>query len=159
MNPKKLKKIIKRQTAKKRAQKQTSRRLKRLKTDRDDNKVAQDIYVSLKGMKGEPKSGVTQGEYNLKDYNYNMFEYGDPLKATGSKAGIAVKGGVRSANNSKAGKRKADKSERARIAKWDGNIKATRERKKKAERLRRKAKKRGEAKPAKKPTSRKYKMS
>ncbi|MFH1836401.1 MAG: hypothetical protein ABH851_09460 [Methanobacteriota archaeon] len=77
MNSKKLKKIIKRETAKGRAQKQTARRRTQLSTNKNKELMTQDIYSQKK--KGS-KDGDNQeeGEYTLRKYNYNMFESGDP---------------------------------------------------------------------------------
>jgi hypothetical protein len=80
MDQKTLKKIIKRQTAKKRAERQTIRRKIQLKTDRFNEQVAQDLYKPMKTSRGKTKSRQKQGEYKLKKYGYDMFEYGDPVR-------------------------------------------------------------------------------
>ncbi len=83
MNPKKLKKLAKRQTARKRAQRQTTRRRKQQETDRFKDQVAQDIYASLQAAKGKARRKSAAGEYRLMEYDYNMFQYGDPVKVAG----------------------------------------------------------------------------
>jgi 5,10-methylene-tetrahydrofolate dehydrogenase/methenyl tetrahydrofolate cyclohydrolase len=77
MNEKQMKKIVKRVKAKKRALSQTARRRTRLAARKDKGQVAQDIYRTKK--RANCKQGG--GDYTVKKYSYNEFEYGDPLAA------------------------------------------------------------------------------
>jgi hypothetical protein len=90
MNEKKLKKITKRIKAKKRAQSQTARRRTRLTARKEKGKMAPDIYRAKKGATIKREDGG----YTIKRYNYNEFEYGDPLKAD-AKPPIAFKGSAK----------------------------------------------------------------
>lgn len=78
MNSKKLKKIIKRRTAKFRALRQTARRRTQLSTNKNQEQMAQDIYSREKAVAGKAGDNQKGGEYAIKKYDYNMFEYGDP---------------------------------------------------------------------------------
>jgi len=159
MNPKQLKKIIKRQTAKKRAQRQTIRRHKQLETGRFKDQVAQDIYESLQASLGKRKQ--TRGEYSLKDYSYNMFKFGDPIRV-GGKVSSAIHVNGRKENGRSQARREHTrdlKKEQKRKALWGQNIKLKRERKTKANREARKKRRTGEVKPVRRSTSRKLKMS
>ena len=159
MYPKKLKKIVKRQTAKKRAQRQTTRRRKQLETGEYDDQVAQDIYESLRASTGETKPNAGGEEYNLKDYNYDMFQYGDPIKIGGPTAIHMSKRQRNSASHAKREEKRDIKKEQKRKALWEENIKLRKEQKKIANRKERKKRKKDEVKRVKKPTSRKFKMS
>jgi hypothetical protein len=154
MDPKKLKKIVKRQTAKKRAQRQTSRRRQQQETGRNDRQVAQDLYSQ---PKGGPKRRRTGEEYRLKQYDYDMFKYGAPVRV-GAKASPAAPAKSRR-RNSASRKRTDFKAEAKRKAMWVQNIKLTKERKKKAGRIERKKRRTKEVRRSKKPTSRKLKKS
>jgi hypothetical protein len=86
MDEKTLKKIAKRVKVKKRAQSQTARRRTRLAARADKGQMAPDIYRAKKGAKGGAAGDKTGGEYTLKKYSYNEFEYGDPLKSESKSA-------------------------------------------------------------------------
>ena len=151
MNPKKLKKTIKRNTAKRRAQKQTERRSDRISTIRNKTQIAQDIYESLQMLNGRPKRR-NGGEYRLKAYDYDMFKYGDPLKV-GGKAPSAIR-------TNKRNQAKSDiKKEQKRKVRWGQNIRMMKEEKKKANRMDRKKRRKEEVKRVKGTTSRKLKKS
>jgi hypothetical protein len=139
MNPKKLKKIVRRQTAKKRAKRQTARRQTRLETDKFKDQVAQDIYESLQVPKGDSRRKRTGDEYRLKEYSYDMFEYGDPLKV-GGRALKAAPSGRRASSGKSLAKTDA-KNKQKRKALWAQNIKMKKEKAKKAKRENRKKRK------------------
>ncbi|MFH0862900.1 MAG: hypothetical protein V1875_07730 [Candidatus Altiarchaeota archaeon] len=149
MNPKKLKKMIKRQTDKKRAQRQTGRRTERISIIMNKRQVAQDIYESLQGLRGEPKRRRNGGEYSLRVYDYDMFNFGDPIKV--GKASPAASTNRHSREMSEI------KKEQRRKIRWGLNIKLTKEDRKKAKREERKRRKREDVKRVKRTTSRKVK--
>lgn len=161
MNPKKLKKLAKRQTAKKRAQRQTTRRRKQQETDRFKDQVAQDIYASLQAP--NPKGGRKRaaGEYRLMEYDYNMFNYGDPVKVAGRTL-LPVHMNRRQGSGRSPPKREnraTPRKEQKRLRMWRRNIESLREAKKKTSRAARKQRKKDAAKRVRRPTSRKIKKS
>jgi len=107
MNVKIMKKIVKRQTALRRARRQTARRRNQLDVDKSKEQRAQDIYETL-GARGEVARSPKKREYALKDYDYNMFEYGDPYAIRISSSSTAPMN-----QRQKRAKRQAD--EKARI--------------------------------------------
>ncbi len=141
--------MAKRQSAKKRADRQTTRRRDRESTIRNKRQIAQDIYESLRTSNGE-----TDGAYRLRMYDFGMFEYGDPVKPSGRIWAAAPKAG-----NQRNNKRREIKKEQKRKALWGQNIKTQKEIRKKSARKERKKRMKDEVKRAKKTTSRKTKTS
>ena len=80
MDDKGLTRFVKRQKAKRRAQRQTARRLTRLESILFKGQSAQDIYVTDGGVKGRDSRGR---RFPLKKFSYDMFEYGDPVAVRG----------------------------------------------------------------------------
>jgi hypothetical protein len=155
MNPRKLKKQVKRLTAKKRAERQTARRNDRISSIRDNTRIAPDIYGSPQATAGRRNRGA----YKLKKYDYDMFEYGDPVKS-GRGLPPAHPVGRRqmgSRSHAKREQKRDIKKEQKRKALWGQNIKLLKEGRKKANRLRRKKRRAEEVKGTGRPTSRKLK--
>jgi hypothetical protein len=113
MDPKKIKKILKRQTTKKRANRQTARRRGRSIAIRNKMQVAQDIYKTLIRSNGKP-----EGTYKLKRYDFGMFEYGDPIKPSSKPSAATPKG--RQKSDSIRQKKRKDKEKSRRNARKKG---------------------------------------
>ena len=101
---------------------------------------AQDIYETKKKAKGSKVSrNEKDGEYTIKKYDYNMFEYGDPY-AIKIKSPATTSMNKRQKNTQKQAKRNQKskaKKEQKRLVRWGQKRKEDKDQKKKSKKVHR----------------------